>query len=121
MMTFTILGDPVPHVTVTYRGKWMPENARAKKVARYKENIRKIVMVRRLKIPVPSKDNPVLINTVAYFRNGRHGDPESIHKVVKDALWPAKEGGDKYTGGSYNVPLYDSENPRVEVEIYSTS
>ena len=113
---FVIPGDPVPHVSVTYRGKWVPNN-RIRKVTKYKDDIRKIIMAQRIKLPIPTKKNPIWILTAAYFRNGRHGDPESIHKAIKDALWPAKEGGDKYTGGAYTKPLYDAKNPRVEVLI----
>lgn len=118
---FTVPGDPVPHVSVTYRGKWVP-NARVKRVALYKETVRQCSLIGAFacgpNFPfVPTKDHPLKIHTRAYFRNGRHGDPESVHKVIKDALWPAKLGGDKYTGGSYDPPLYDPDNARVEVEI----
>ena len=115
--TFIVPGDPVPHVSVTHRSKFHPDNKRAKKVAAWKETVRKCAMVARVRIPIPSREQPVTIKTMAYFRNGRHGDPENIHKGCKDALWPAKEGGDKYTGGAYSAPLYDPQNPRVVVYL----
>lgn len=40
---------------------------------------------------------------------------------MKDALFyglKGKQGGDKYTGGSYDPPLYDKENPRVEITLW---
>ena len=108
----------MPHVTVTWRSKHNRDNRRATRIAAYKEDVRKSAMIAGAHIPAtPSKMKPVVISTRAYFRNERHGDPESVHKVIKDALWPARQGGDKYTGGSYDPPLYDAKNPRVEVEV----
>ena len=115
-VSFTVLGDPKGHVAVTQRSKW--RDPRAKDIAAYKETVRKSAMAEGVRIPpTSSKCHPILINTRAYFRDGRHSDPESVHRAVKDALWPHKNGGDKYTGGGYDFPLYDPERPRVEVEI----
>lgn len=114
---FTIPGDPVPHASVTYRSKWMPGNKRAKKAARYKAEVQMVAKLAKVELPKLTKMRTALIHTTCYFRNGRHADPESVHKCIKDALWPAKQGGDKWTGGSYDPPMYDASNPRVEVTI----
>lgn len=91
---------------------------RAKDLARYKETVRRCALGPGPQLPVVGTEaHPIMIRTRAYFRDRRHGDPESIHRAVKDALWPHKNGGDKYTGGSYDFPLYDPDDPRVEVEI----
>lgn len=74
-----------------------------------------------VQIPQPTREKPVLVKTRAYFRNGIHPDPENVHKGIKDSIWWAPKGerttGDKYTGGVYMWPLYDADNPRVEIEI----
>ena len=86
--------------------------------------------------PVPlvsTREAPIMIFTRAYFASGVHADPENIHKGIKDALFYSKKiklpkgvkwtgdkpngTADKYTGGAYLPPLYDKQNPRVEVLI----
>ena len=128
IQTFTIYGDPVPHVTVTYRGKHL--SRRGQLVAEYKERVRLAAIAAKIKLPVPSKDCLVMVRTDIYFSNGRHGDPESCHKVIKDALWPKlrrkvkgqpSTGDDKYVGGFYPPPRYDANNPRVVVTIWIES
>jgi hypothetical protein len=67
-----------------------------------------------------SKDHPLHVHTRAWFADGRHGDPENIHKAVVDALfYREKKAGpmDKYTGGAYSPPKYDADRPRVEIVI----
>ena len=113
-ITFTVLGDPVPYTTMTYRSKW---TARARKAVKYQENVRMCALSATQRIPKPKKSTPVLIHTRCYFRNGRHGDTLNVNKICQDALWPHKAGGDKYTGGSYDPPMYDPDNPRVEITI----
>ena len=114
---FIVYGDPVPHVSVTYRSRYHPGNRRAKKVAIYKETVRRSALLAKVKLPTPTEERPVFVITMAYFRDHRHGDPESIHKAIKDALWPARDGGDKYTGGSYSEPRYAPASPRVVVYL----
>ena len=123
--TFVIYGDPVPHVTVTYRGKFLSK--RGKRLAEYKERIRLAAIAARIKLPVPSRECMVMVSTNIYFSNGRHGDTESVHKVIKDSLWPRlrrkirgqpSTGDDKYVGGFYPPPRYDANNPRVVVTIW---
>lgn len=60
------------------------------------------------------------VQTVAFFRNGTHADPENVHKLLKDSLFYKVKRGDKYTGGIYADPIYDKENPRVEVWVWKT-
>lgn len=76
-----------------------------------------------------TKYAPLFFDTIAYFTNGVHCDPENVHKLVKDSLFytppeegknkKKKRGSDKYTGGFYDDPLYDKDNPRVEITLYS--
>ena len=60
-----------------------------------------------------------MVFTRCYFSKGTHADPENVHKGIKDALFYQKGGGtaDKYTGGGYLPPMYDKDNPRVEVIV----
>lgn len=79
-------------------------------------------------VPLPltaTKDDPLIIKTIAYFKDGTHCDPENVRKGACDGLFfrpdhpnPKKrKGQDKYTGGSFPPPRYDKENPRTIVII----
>jgi len=80
-----------------------------------------------IKLPLRStKDRPLMIRTIAYFKDGIHPDPGNVQKGVCDALFyddqkvlgkKTRKGDDKYTGGSFPPPRYDKENPRVVVII----
>lgn len=85
----------------------------------YMEDVRKAAKYSaRMPLPLESpKDQPLMIFTRCYFRDGRHPDPENVHKGIKDALFYKAKDGDKHTGGFYLPPLYDKENPRVDVFI----
>jgi len=85
----------------------------------YIEDVRKVAkMSARIPLPLESpKDEPLMIFTRCYFRDGRHPDPENVHKGIKDALFYQAKDGDKHTGGFYLPPLYDKKNPRVDVYI----
>lgn len=85
----------------------------------YKQLVQAVADLSGLALPLQaSREKPVRITTRAFFKNGVHPDPENVHKGVKDALFYKAGGvGDKYTGGSYDPPLYDAERPRVEITI----
>lgn len=125
MISFFVPGDPVPHQVVTFRGKFL--SARGKRLKVYKEAVRAFAWLAAretgVTIPVPTATNHVYIETIAFFRNQRHADPESIHKVIKDALWPhgGDAGNDKWVGGRYVSPRYASktQEPGVHVTIGS--
>ncbi len=71
---------------------------------------------------VATRIAPILIRTICWFQDGTHPDPENVHKGIIDSLFyrKYKRGtADKYTGGCFYPPQYDSDNPRVEVIIYS--
>lgn len=88
-----------------------------------------------IKLPLKAtKDRPLMIRTISYFKNGVHPDPGNVQKGVCDALFYDAEkaaraklkgkkgrstgkGDDKYTGGSFPPPRYDKDNPRVIVII----
>ena len=68
-----------------------------------------------------TKEKPLMINTIAYFRNGVHCDPENVRKAVADALAykvdEGKKGCDKFTSSQFPPPRYDKEFPRTVVII----
>jgi len=85
----------------------------------YMEDTRKVAK-HKAKMPIPlesPRDQPLMIFTRCYFKDGRHPDPENVHKGIKDALFYKAKDGDKHTGGHYLPPLYDKQNPRVDVFI----
>lgn len=113
---FVIYGPPVGYTTNNGR---FYNTARKKKYLDYKKHVQETCP---FKLPFEAtKQNPVIITTRAYFVNGTHPDPENVHKGMKDAIFYVAKGtkgsGDKYTGGHYSSPLYDAENPRVEVTV----
>lgn len=120
---FVLFDDPVGY-TPNFKGRrW---TKRAKKYIEYKEYVQGVVREIEQKfgveIAVGQFNRPVYIRTAAFFRNGIHPDPENVHKGIKDALWWKPKGdrglGDKYTGGTYEPPMYDDDNPRVHVEVW---
>ena len=111
--SFVIPGNPCGFIA--YAKAKNPKNF---KVWNYAKFVRQAAADAGIQVPLlADKDMPLHITTRAYFRDGRHCDPENVHKLVKDALFYKSPGGDKYTAGCYPSPLYDRENPRVEVEI----
>jgi hypothetical protein len=85
---------------------------------KYCECVRLCARAAGAKLPLTAARNrPLMLFTRAYFSNGVHADPENVHKGIKDALFYTKGKGtaDKYTGGQYLPPMYDPDNPRVEV------
>lgn len=110
---FTVPGRPVGYYAQGKQPNWK------RKVAY--ENYKKLVQHCAFAAGVPqliaTKDRPLWIHTTAYFPNGVHCDPGNVQKGVVDALFYRKRGGDKHTGGSFEPPLYDKDNPRVEVVI----
>lgn len=118
IIEFTIPGPPVGYYAVGKMPNWKRMNA----YHDYKKHVRACARVNDISLPLQAgKDSPLMIRTVAYFKNGIHPDPGNVQKGVVDALFWAprgqKRGSDKYTGGSFPPPLYDSDNPRVEVRI----
>lgn len=97
-------------------GRW---NKRKRKYIEYKQLVQSLCP---FELPLrASVEFPILVETQAFFEHGTHPDPENVHKGIKDALFyglAGKGGGDKYTGGSYDPPLYDRENPRVVVTLW---
>ena len=65
-------------------------------------------------MPTPSEAAPVRVDVYCYFADRTHNDPENVRKGIVDALFPS---GDKYVYGYHHHPLYDPQNPRVEVVI----
>ena len=70
-------------------------------------------------------DNPVWVATRAWYPNRVHCDPENTHKLAKDVMFRApldsggKNNSDKYTGGVYDTPRIDGDNPRLEIWIWT--
>lgn len=132
---FTVPGPAVGYKTTTAKSKLY--NKGYKKYADYKKLVQLYAKASGIRLPlVATRDRPLMIRTVAYFSDGRHPDPENVNKGVRDALFYEEDavvrkskkgvkityrkngkGNDKYTGGSFPPPLYDSKNPRVVVTI----
>lgn len=120
---FIVPGNPVGYVTTTKKSKW---NKRYKYYADYKKIVQFYARSVGIKLPlVATKDRQLTIRTIAYFKNGRHPDPENVNKGIRDALFydehhvrgnKSAKGDDKHTGGSFTPPKY-SKNPRVIVII----
>lgn len=121
-LCFVIPGQPVGFTVQRGRNihKMKEEQQRrVEKYQNYQDVVRKAAIKAGLKLPLKAtKDNPMYINTTAYFAAGVHCDPENVRKGISDALfYHSGDCGDKYCGGRFPPPLYDQLNPRVEVEI----
>ena len=113
-----IVGDPVGYYAQGKSPNWTRLNA----YICWKAMVQKAAMMQGVKLPLAaSREWPLWIHTSAWFRTSVHADPENIRKGISDALFYAGKGergsADKYTGGSFEAPLYDPDNPRVEVTI----
>lgn len=118
--SFTVPGRPVGYIALGPKPNWKAY----KKYIAYSDLVREEAGRAGLATPLmATRECPVIVNTVAYFRNGTHPDPGNVQKGVCDALFyiprktKKKGAGDKYTGGAFVPPLYDKENPRVEVTV----
>jgi hypothetical protein len=119
MMKFTIPGNPQGYYAQGARSKWKmsaKQRERTEKYRAYQQLVR-IFAGQHLKLPLKAtRNSPVYIGTVSYFRNGVHCDPGNVQKGICDALFLGGSG-DKYTAGWFDSPRYDKDNPRVEVEV----
>lgn len=75
-----------------------------------------------VEIPLTAtKDEPLFIKIIAYFRNGVHADVENVRKGCVDAMFydplSKSKGDDKWVAGSFPLPRYDEEEPRLVVII----
>jgi len=135
---FIVPGPPVGYVSTTGRSKWTKEY---RKYGDYAKLVRSCARAAGIPIPLhATKENQLIIKTIAYFKNGVHCDPGNVQKGVADALFYDEEkaalakaarkagkkpqkgrgtgkGDDKQTGGVFPPPLYDKQNPRVVVII----
>lgn len=120
---FTVPGPPQGYYA---QGK-TPNWRRMKRYHAYMVLVQQCAALAGLRLPLrASRERPVVISVWSYFASGVHCDPGNVQKGVCDALFWAprgqrKGGGDKYTGGSFSPPRYDKLNPRVEVEVLSTT
>ena len=112
--SFVVEGPPVGFIAAG-SNKW---SKRTSKVWLYADKVRKAYTGEPL---LATKEQPFFFFTRCFFRNGTHPDPENVHKLVKDALFHKVRLGDKYTGGAYLPPLYDKENPRVEIFVFAVN
>ncbi len=129
---FVIPGKPRGYVATTKAGKWSKEYEKFREYAKF---VRQCARLEGIKLPlVATKDKPLIIKTIAYFKDGVHCDPGNVQKGVCDILFydedkyiprgrgrgkGTRKGDDKYTGGSFPPPRYDKKNPRVVVIIKS--
>lgn len=132
---FEVPGDPVGYTTTTFKSKGVDK--RFTKYADYCKKVRKFARANGVPLPlIATKDEPLVIKTIAYFKNGTHCDPGNVQKGIVDALFyiedaikkvkrggrkrvvvGGKKGDDKHTGGAFPPPRYDPKNPRVIVII----
>lgn len=116
-IAFTVYGSPVPFlVGVRHQSK-----ERRKQYEDYRGVVRMFARTAGVRHIEITAERPLHFHTRAFFVNGRHGDPENIHKAIVDAICYSEDGKqtkmDKHTGGSFTPPRYDKKNPRVEVVI----
>lgn len=119
---FVVPGDPRGYTTTNRNAR--PSKAYLRYVA-FMEHVRLCARAAGLSLPlIATRDYPLNISTIAFFRNGNHCDPENVRKGVTDALFyrghlpkGKRKGDDKHTGGSFLPPLYDKTNPRTLVII----
>jgi len=129
---FIVPGRPRGYVTTTYKSKFKRGFDKAAytsylKYSAYCKHVRRCARAAGVQLPiVADAENPIVIKTTAYFKDGVHADPENIRKGVADALCynegagkDKRKGKDKWAGGSFPPPRYDPENPRVIVIIKS--
>lgn len=123
IVKLTIYSNPVGYYAVGARPDWK----RMKRYHSFQAHIRLTAMKAGIHLPLhASKEEPLHVRVVSYFHNGVHSDPGNVQKGVCDALFYRPKtpgtrrtgGGDKWTGGSFEPPRYDKENPRCEVTIY---
>lgn len=121
---FTVPGSPVGFKTTTKRAKYASKGYRA--YVEYKKLVQFYARSSGIRLPLKAtKDHPLIIKTISYFKNGTHPDPGNVQKGVVDALFYREErlgkstgkGDDKFTGGGFPPPLYDKNNPRVIIII----
>ena len=117
-IAFTVPGPPVGYYAEGKHPNW----SRRKRYVAYKRLVQQCAVAAGIPGGTLQADehSPLYIHTVAYFQDGHHADPENVRKGIADALFyrqQGKGGGDKFTGGSFEPPLYDRKNPRVEVVI----
>lgn len=125
---FTVPGKPVGYYAVGAR----PNCKRMNEYHAYLQHVRFHALHANVTLPLKASERyPIRINTVAYFADRRHADPENIRKGISDSLFYVSKAdramrkalrlpaptGDKYCFGSFEPPRYDAKNPRVEVEI----
>lgn len=115
---FTVPGKPVGFYVLGARPDWK----RKKAYHEYLRHVRRCAAEAGVDLDQISatKDRPLVVVTEAYFLNGHHPDPENVRKAVCDAIFYRPRGrgrgtADKYCGGRFTPPLYDHDNPRVEV------
>ncbi len=117
IVKFTIAGKAVGYYSLGMK----PNFDRMKKYHNYKKYVCDCARNVGIALPlIATKIAPIYIHTVAYFENGVHPDAENVRKGIVDSLFWSREHkglGDKYCAGNFELPIYDKENPRIEIEI----
>jgi len=124
---FYVPGIPRGYTTTTYKGKFI-RGGKDKSYENYVNYCKEVrISARKAGVDLPintTKDSQWTVSTIAYFKDGRHPDPENIRKGVADALCyqedkikGSKKGNDKYCAGCFLPPRYDKDNPRVFVVV----
>lgn len=113
VVSFVVYGQPRGFQSGA--GKW---NKRTALSRRYYDMVVDRAESLGLKVPLYAEEAyPVFLFTTCYFDTHQHCDPDNAHKGIKDALFYKAKGGDKYTYGAYDPPLYDRPNPRCIIYL----
>lgn len=121
LFKFEVPGNPCGYTTTTSRDKGISK--RYRKYKDYCKRVREYASAAGVPIPLEAdRDAPLFIKIKAYFRNGVHADVENVRKGCVDALFydplSKRKGNDKWVAGEFSLPLYDKEDPRLDIEIY---
>lgn len=120
LFRFEVPGSPRGYTVTTHRDKG--RSPRYKKYREYCALVREHASIAGVEIPMTaSREEPLFIKVIAYFRDGVHADVENVRKGCVDALFycpfTKKKGDDKWVAGSFPLPKYDKEEPRLVVII----
>lgn len=122
MTKFIVPGPPKGFTAAARRAVKvnLRDRERVEEFNAYCAKVRIFAMQAGLIIPLQAdRQHVVDFRVWCYYRDGRGPDPLNVLKGIQDALFYTKAGdkGDKWTSGWHSIPLFDSANPRVEVEI----
>jgi len=111
-MTFIVEGDPIgkERARKGRGGHWYTPDKTREYEQRIKMAYLKATGFKRMSPPAIS------VRVHCFFASKQHSDPDNVQKLVLDALQKLAYMNDRHVASS-NTHQYDSERPRIEVEI----